>query len=68
MNLTPHDQERDRLRRAIEHDRAELDAAVLQLKDVVQERTDVKRFAAERPYAWLIGGFALGWFIGKRKH
>jgi hypothetical protein len=58
---------RDQLERALDRDREELRRALERLKAVAAERLEVARLGpriAAQPLPWLLGGFALGVWLG----
>ena len=59
--------EAEALRLAIEHDQAQLQDALDRLKSVVQERTDLGGYIAQKPYHVLIGALLLGLALGLRR-
>ena len=59
--------EREVLRHAIERDEAELRDAVEELKVAVQSEFSLRNQISNHPVPWLIGGFALGAWLGRRR-
>jgi hypothetical protein len=62
-------QERDstRLRADIERTREQLASSVVELRETLARRTDWREWIRRRPGTWLLGGFALGVFLGSRR-
>jgi len=58
--------EREALRLSIEEDTAELLDAVVELKEAVQSRFQLRERIAENPAPWLVGGFLLGLWLASR--
>jgi hypothetical protein len=57
---------REELRAAIRRDEAQLRDAVEDLELSVSQSLDLASRIAERPYAWLLGALALGFWRGAR--
>lgn len=57
---------REELRASIRRDEAQLRDAVEDLEISVSQSLDVASRVAERPYAWLLGALALGFWRGIR--
>jgi hypothetical protein len=57
---------REELRAAIRRDEAQLRDAVEDLEISVSQSLDLASRIAERPYAWLLGALALGFWRGTR--
>jgi hypothetical protein len=68
VDLTPNADldEREALRISIEEDKAELLDAVVELKEAVQSRFQLRERIAENPIPWLVGGFLLGLWLARR--
>ncbi len=58
--------EREVLRHAIERDEAELREAVEELKVAVQSEFSLRSQISSHPVPWLVGGFVLGAWLGRR--
>ena len=58
-------EQRDRIIPEVERSQEELREAIEQLQTVVQRRFDFGRIVAERPLPWVIGGLAIGFWIGR---
>lgn len=59
--------ERALLRQSIERDEAELREAVGDLKAAVQSEFSVRNQISSHPVPWLVGGFVLGAWLGRRR-
>lgn len=59
-------QQRSDLLRAIRHDQASLNTAMVQLKSAMHTRTHLGEQAAAKPYRWLAAGLAVGLWLGSR--
>ena len=66
MNETDTD-ERETAAEVVEESRRELSRALGDLEDVVRSGLDPARWIAERPLPWLLGGFAVGLWLGKKR-
>jgi hypothetical protein len=51
----------------VEESRRELGRALVDLEDVVRSGLDPARWIAERPLPWLLGGLALGLWLGTKR-
>jgi len=60
--------ERAVLRQSIERDEAELRDAVEDLKVAVQSEFSLRHQISDHPVPWLVGGFLLGAWLGRRRH
>ena len=58
--------ERELLRQSIERDEAELRDAVDELKAAVQSELSLRSHIVSHPLPWLVGGFAVGLWLGRR--
>ncbi len=58
--------EKEALRQSIEHHEAELRDAVEELTAVVKSEVTLGAYITERPWTWLLGGFAVGLLLGWR--
>lgn len=56
-----------RARALLERDRIELRRAVQDLKSAARSRMPAGPRVAEHPYAWLLGTFAMGLWLGLRR-
>jgi hypothetical protein len=61
-----HDDPKEALRASIERSEAELRDAVEELTTAVKNDITIGTYIAERPWAWLIGGFAFGLLLSGR--
>ncbi len=61
------DDERELLRQSIERDEAELRDAVDELKAAVQSEFSLRSQISTHPLPWLVGGFMLGVWLGRRR-
>jgi hypothetical protein len=59
-------EERAALQQSLEEHRRELQTAVEQLKEAARSWTDPREPIRERPVPWLLGGLALGIWLGWR--
>ena len=59
--------EKEALRQSIGHHEAELREAVEELTAVVKSEVTLGAYIVERPWTWLLGGFAVGLLIGRRR-
>jgi hypothetical protein len=58
--------EKEALRQSIEHHEAELREAVEELTAVVKSDVTLGAYIVERPWTWLLGGFAVGLLLSRR--
>ena len=58
--------EKEALRHSIEQHEAELRDAVEELTAVVKSEVTLGAYIVERPWTWLLGGFAVGLLLGRR--
>jgi ElaB/YqjD/DUF883 family membrane-anchored ribosome-binding protein len=58
--------EKEALRHSIEQHEAELREAVEELTAVVKNDMTLGSYIVERPWTWLLGGFAVGLLLGRR--
>jgi hypothetical protein len=56
--------ERQALEHALERDARELRDALAELREAVRRDLDPRAHIARHPYAWLIGSFVLGMWLG----
>jgi hypothetical protein len=59
--------EKEALRQSIERNEAELRDAFEELTAAVKSEVTLGGQIMERPIAWLVGGFAIGLLIGRRR-
>jgi hypothetical protein len=59
--------EKEALRQSIEHHEAELREAVEELTAVVKSEVTLGAYIIERPWTWLLGGFAVGLLLSRRR-
>lgn len=64
--MTASEAERGLVEARIERDREELREAVSGLGDTVAASFDPRERIRERPIAWLLGGFLVGWLLSRR--
>lgn len=64
--MTASEAERGLVEARIERGREELREAVSGLGDTVVASFDPRKRIRERPVTWLLGGFLVGWFLGRR--
>jgi hypothetical protein len=57
---------KEALRQSIERSEAELREAVDELTAAVKNDVTLGAYIAERPWAWLLGGFAVGLVLSRR--
>ena len=60
--------QREVLRQSIERDEAQLREAVDELKAAVQTELSLRSHIMTHPIPWIVGGFALGLWLGRRRH
>jgi len=58
---------KEALRQSIERSEAELRDAVDELTAAVKNDVALGAYIAERPWAWLLGGFAVGLVLSSRR-
>lgn len=58
--------EKEALRHSIEQHEAELRDAVEELTAVVKSEVTLGAYIVERPWTWLLGGFAVGLLLSRR--
>lgn len=58
--------DKEALRQSIEHHEAELREAVEELTEAVKQDITLGVHIAERPWTWLLGGFAVGLLLARR--
>ena len=59
--------EKEALRQSIEHPEADLREAVGELATVVKSEVTLGAYITERPWTWLLGGFAVGFVLAWRR-
>jgi hypothetical protein len=66
VNGSAVDEREEVLRQSIEHSETELRDAVGELATAVKSELTLRAQIAEHPIPWLLGGFALGLWLGRR--
>jgi hypothetical protein len=59
------EEQRELLRQSIERNEAELREAVDELTTAVKNELTLRKQITEHPVPWLLGGFALGLWLGR---
>lgn len=60
------EEKKEALRESVDRGEQELRLAVDELTTAAQSRLDFKERIAESPWLWLIGGFAVGFWLSRR--
>jgi len=61
--IEAHRAEQERIRRRLDEDRERLRVAVEQVREAARELTPAGQIR-QQPYAWVLGGFAVGLVLG----
>jgi hypothetical protein len=60
------EEKKEALRESVERGEQELRLAVDELTTAAQSRLDLGEKIADSPWPWLVGGFALGFWLSRR--